>query len=63
MQGERATGYGVALLPVLFGEHCKNAMLQSLAPSLPDPDGATNNNEDIATDTLEQPSNKKTRLT
>ncbi|XP_047480806.1 probable aminopeptidase NPEPL1 [Penaeus chinensis] len=30
--GERATGYGVALLPVLFGHHSKSRIFRSLAP-------------------------------
>ncbi|XP_028174562.1 probable aminopeptidase NPEPL1 isoform X3 [Ostrinia furnacalis] len=30
--GERATGYGVALLPVLFGARTRSALLQALAP-------------------------------
>ena len=32
--GERATGYGVALLNVLFGSASDSAMLQSAAPSV-----------------------------
>jgi len=32
--GERATGYGVALLAVLFGHYSKIPLLQSLAPSV-----------------------------
>ena len=31
-QGERATGYGVALLPVLFGHHSSSGLLQALSP-------------------------------
>ncbi|XP_037943589.1 probable aminopeptidase NPEPL1 [Teleopsis dalmanni] len=31
--GERATGYGVALILTLFGKYTNNAMLQSIAPS------------------------------
>merc|ERR1719187_1469128 len=30
--GERATGYGVALLPVLFGHHSGSGLLQALSP-------------------------------
>lgn len=32
--GERATGYGVALLTTLFGSFCKQSLLQSIAPEL-----------------------------
>ena len=31
--GERATGYGVSLLNVLFGAHSESALLRSTAPS------------------------------
>ncbi|XP_026316541.1 probable aminopeptidase NPEPL1 isoform X2 [Hyposmocoma kahamanoa] len=31
--GDRATGYGVALLPVLFGHHTNSALLRALAPA------------------------------
>lgn len=31
--GERATGYGVALLPVLFGAHSHSPLLKALAPA------------------------------
>lgn len=34
MQGERATGYGVALLSTLFGKYSKCPLLQSIAPSV-----------------------------
>lgn len=33
VQGERATGYGVSLLNVLFGAHSESALLRSSAPS------------------------------
>ena len=33
VQGERATGYGVSLLNVLFGAHSESALLRSTAPS------------------------------
>ena len=33
-QGERATGYGVALLNTLFGSYSSNNMLNDIAPSL-----------------------------
>lgn len=32
--GERATGYGVGLLPVLFGHHSQSRLLKNLAPIL-----------------------------
>jgi probable aminopeptidase NPEPL1 len=32
--GERATGYGVALLLVLFGQISQDKLLQSLAPQV-----------------------------
>jgi len=32
--GERATGYGVALLVSLFGQYSKSALLQSIGPVL-----------------------------
>ncbi|KAJ3648682.1 hypothetical protein Zmor_020465 [Zophobas morio] len=32
--GERATGYGVALLTTLFGKYCKQPLLKSIAPDL-----------------------------
>lgn len=32
--GERATGYGVALLCTLFGQYTKSGMLKSIAPKL-----------------------------
>ncbi|KAJ8926070.1 hypothetical protein NQ315_009925 [Exocentrus adspersus] len=38
--GERATGYGVALLTTLFGSYCKQPLLQAIAPEL---DTATEN--------------------
>lgn len=70
IQGERATGYGVALLPTLFGEHSESALLQRIAPTLPAQDPVTptsNNNDHAATDGVDtrapqQPSSKKTRL-
>ena len=34
-QGERATGYGVALLVTLFGKASSSKLLQSIAPDLP----------------------------
>jgi len=34
--GERATGYGVALLVSLFGRYTTSALLQSIGPSLED---------------------------
>jgi probable aminopeptidase NPEPL1 len=34
--GERATGYGVALLVSLFGRYTSSALLQSIGPSLED---------------------------
>ena len=33
-QGERATGYGVALLNTLFGSYSANPILQAVAPQL-----------------------------
>ncbi|EDW24855.1 GL23157 [Drosophila persimilis] len=35
--GERATGYGVALLLTLFGSHTHSALLQSIAPTEEEP--------------------------
>ncbi|CAD6993157.1 unnamed protein product [Ceratitis capitata] len=35
--GERATGYGVALLLTLFGNYTKCSMLQSIAPNEAEP--------------------------
>ncbi|XP_017104567.2 probable aminopeptidase NPEPL1 isoform X3 [Drosophila bipectinata] len=35
--GERATGYGVALLLTLFGNHTNSKLLQSIAPSQEEP--------------------------
>ncbi|XP_022211559.2 probable aminopeptidase NPEPL1 isoform X1 [Drosophila obscura] len=35
--GERATGYGVALLLTLFGSHTNSALLQSIAPTEEEP--------------------------
>ncbi|XP_023034102.1 probable aminopeptidase NPEPL1 isoform X2 [Drosophila willistoni] len=35
--GERATGYGVALLLTLFGNHTNSTLLQSIAPTLEEP--------------------------
>lgn len=32
VQGERATGYGVALLCAMFGNQTNNSLLQSIAP-------------------------------
>ena len=32
MQGERATGYGVALLATLFGSMSENKLLNSIGP-------------------------------
>jgi len=32
--GERATGYGVALLVTLFGDYSENQLLRSLGPKL-----------------------------
>ncbi|XP_968492.2 probable aminopeptidase NPEPL1 [Tribolium castaneum] len=32
--GERATGYGVALLTTLFGKYCKQPLLKSIGPDL-----------------------------
>lgn len=46
--GERATGYGVALLSVLFGRYSRSRLLQALSP-----------HEDISVDS---PSGKKQRL-
>lgn len=34
MQGERATGYGVALLSTLFGRFTKCPLLKSIGPDL-----------------------------
>ena len=34
LQGERATGYGVALLMTLFGKYSRCPMLQHIAPEL-----------------------------
>ncbi len=34
-QGERATGYGVALLSTFFGRHSSNPLLQASGPELP----------------------------
>lgn len=34
VQGERATGYGVALLTTLFGSYCEQPLLQSIAPDV-----------------------------
>jgi len=36
-QGERATGYGVALLLTLFGGHTDSKLLQSIAPTDEEP--------------------------
>lgn len=33
-QGERATGYGVALLTTLYGQRSHNSLLQAMAPRL-----------------------------
>ncbi|KAF2366469.1 Peptidase M17 leucyl aminopeptidase C-terminal [Trinorchestia longiramus] len=64
--GERATGYGVALLPCLFGEHSQSDLLRSLSSTLPMASSAlTNNNDSSAQNDLmhqDQPSSKKTRL-
>ena len=35
-QGERGTGYGVALLNVLFGEHVDSSLLKNAAASAAD---------------------------
>lgn len=32
MQGERATGYGVALMTTLFGSLSNNSLIKSIAP-------------------------------
>jgi len=51
LQGERATGYGVALLNTLFGKFSQSEMLQQLAPELPEDDAsssASNENGDEA---------------
>ena len=34
--GERATGYGVALLASLFGRYTNSALLQNIGPALED---------------------------
>ena len=34
LQGERATGYGVALLTSLFGKSSCNSLLQMIAPEI-----------------------------
>ena len=34
LQGERATGYGVALLVTLFGDYSEDQLLRSLGPKL-----------------------------
>ena len=34
IQGERATGYGVALLNTIFGQLSHNALLQQIAPPI-----------------------------
>lgn len=34
LQGERATGYGIALLTTLFGQYTKQSLLKSIAPEL-----------------------------
>jgi hypothetical protein len=34
LQGERATGYGVALLVTLFGTYSQDQLLRSLGPKL-----------------------------
>ncbi|XP_018011329.1 probable aminopeptidase NPEPL1 [Hyalella azteca] len=65
--GERATGYGVGLLPCIFGEHSQSKLLRSLSTPLPSASSAnTNNNEESGPQNdrmqQEQPSTKKTRL-
>lgn len=40
--GERATGYGVALLSTLFGDSSRSPLLQEIAPTVMKTDGYTN---------------------
>lgn len=54
--GERATGYGVALLTTLFGTQSQNPLLQFLAPSIAIP-------EVMDVDAEDCDSNKKQKLT
>ena len=54
--GERATGYGVALLTTLFGTQSQNTLLQCVAPSIAIPEVMEVDGEDCE-------SNKKQRLT
>ena len=48
LQGERATGYGVALLTAIFGEHSCAGLLQDLAPPTNMLDGILTNHEESA---------------
>ena len=54
LQGDRATGYGVALLCVLFGAHSSHRLLQALAPPLPPPAGHTDGTNSSKKMRLEQ---------
>ena len=47
-QGERATGYGVALLASLFGNRSSNSLLRLIGPK-----GAVNNGQAMEQDTIE----------
>ncbi|XP_043233600.1 probable aminopeptidase NPEPL1 isoform X2 [Amphibalanus amphitrite] len=52
--GDRATGYGVALLCVLFGAHSSHRLLQAVAPPLPPPAGHTDGTNSSKKMRLEQ---------
>ncbi|KAF5307600.1 hypothetical protein FQR65_LT06756 [Abscondita terminalis] len=39
--GERATGYGVALLSILFGSYCKQPLLNTISPNIDVKEGVT----------------------
>lgn len=36
LQGERATGYGVALLSAMFAEYSNNSIIRAMSPFKPD---------------------------
>ena len=45
LQGERATGYGVALLNTLFGQYSKSALLREICPANEANGNAANNGD------------------
>ena len=49
LQGERATGYGVALLMTLFGSVTESSLFQMIAPALPPKDVLWTRHKEVLT--------------